>query len=278
MEIPFYKIHGAGNDCIVFFTKDFIGGPASKKAFIQKISHRHLGIGADQVLELLSLKPLALQIWNCDGSRAEMCGNGVRAFASLALKKGWITNIQNAKKSTEIPILISGKKYSLQKIGSNFSLHLGSPKIKGQKTLRLGKEKIPYSFVDTGNPHTVIFMAGNDSCWAKPKDFHFEKYGPKIECHSDFPKKTNVEFVRKITIKKKYVELGVEVWERGAGATLSCGSGAVAVAAAYREKYQTKIQTFHIQMNACTLVVQFTGNEAYLSGPSEFIAEGNYFY
>ena len=272
----FYKIHGAGNDCLVFHSRglseELQRNTAAKKQWIKTFSHRHLGLGSDQILEILSLKPLAIQIWNCDGSKAEMCGNGARAFASLALQEGWISSTDD-----ELPLQISGKQYSLKKVAHGFALSLGAPLVSEERLLKLQKHRIPFTAVDVGNPHAVVFMAGARS-WKAPNDFTFREYGVRIERHTALPQKTNVEFVRKIVRGAASVKLFVEVWERGAGATLSCGSGAVAVAAAYCARSKKPASRYDIVMNDYVLSVRFERGSAYLSGPSEIVAQGEYFY
>lgn len=275
-SISFYKIHGTGNDCLVFHGRELPSylrrATSAKKKWICDFSNRHHGLGSDQVLEILSLKPLAIQIWNCDGSKAEMCGNGSRAFASLALSEGWIS-----AKAKQVPIEISGKTYELRKLHVGFALGLGQPKLLEEHSLQLQQQKIPFTAVDVGNPHAVVFMTG-PGAWKAPKDFSLQSYGEKMERHPHFPHKTNVEFVRKIVHKGSVATVFVEVWERGAGATLSCGSGAVAVATAYQAWSKKSAKRYDIVMNGYVLSVRFERGCAYLSGPSAIVAKGEYFY
>lgn len=272
IALPFYKLHAAGNDMLVFLSKNLPLAGRKKREFVQKIAHRNLGLGSDQVLEVLSTKPLAIQIWNCDGSKAEMCANGARAILFLAAKLKWIST-----KLKEVPLEVSGGKYLGLRREDSFELCLGAPKILGEKQLQLGTENVPYLEVSVGNPHAVIFSTGSPEMrpWC-PKEFDYKKFGPAIECHPDFPQKTNVEFIRSWKATKSQVEVQVEAWERGAGATLSCGSGAVAVAAVMRKFLGASL--VKVRMTDFVLEVRFDEkNRAYLSGPCAFVASGTYF-
>lgn len=271
IALPFYKVHGAGNDMLVFSGKNLPLAGRAKTECIRRLAHRNLGVGADQVLEVLSYKPLSIQIWNCDGSRAEMCANGARTFLYLAAQEGWLD-----KKVARVPLKVSGGKYEGIKRGDTYELSLGTPKILGQNKIKLGKEMIPYWDVNVGNPHAVIFTNGDKSlqAWSAPPYFNYKEYGTQIECNPQFPNKTNVEFVRDWKKKKGYIEVLVEAWERGAGATLSCGSGAVAVATVFHQKF--KCDLVKIRMTDFVLEVRFEGDVAHLSGPCEYTAKGTY--
>jgi diaminopimelate epimerase len=264
--IPFQKLHGAGNDILIVEAKHLpkIGKPA----LLRRMAHRQLGIGCDQVVEVLSRKPLRVQIWNQDGSRAEMCANGSRVLLFLAAKEGWISRASSA-----IPLEISGKKYVALKTKGGYELCLGKPDVGEESLLRVGQSRIPYFPVSVGNPHAVI-LAGPRS-WRMPKDYSLLRYGPAIECHSRFPQKTNVEIVRSWKQRGSVVEASVDVWERGAGATLSCGSGAVAVAAVLRKLSGAKM--IKVRMTDYLLTIRFEGERAYLSGPSALVAKGLFF-
>jgi diaminopimelate epimerase len=265
----FFKLHGAGNDLLVVDTEHL--PRKNKAAFVRRLAHRQLGLGCDQLAEVLSRKPLAIQIWNNDGTRAEMCANGSRTFLFLAALQGWLN-----PEAERVPLEVSGGKYEgVRTSPGNYELSLGEPEIEPARTLKLGSEKIPYTPVRTGNPHAVVWMAGGEG-WTKPRDFDFRGYGPRIETHSAFPRRTNVEFVRSLRKSGKTAEVFVEAWERGAGATLSCGSGAVAVAAVVRRR-NPGIERVKVRMTDFELRIRFEGDRAFLSGPCALVAEGRYF-
>jgi diaminopimelate epimerase len=266
--IPFYKLHGAGNDILVVFAKDL---PRTGKAkFIRTLCHRQLGLGSDQVVEVLSLKPLGVQIWNQNGSKAEMCANGSRVFLFLASLEGWIS-----ARANEVAIKVSGGQYHGRKVKDGFELCLGAPTLNGFDRIELKPESIPFHEVNVGNPHAVILCGNGRGQFSEGSAFNFRELGPRIETHPMFPQKTNVEFVRSWAVKGKKVKAAVEVWERGAGATLSCGSGAVAVAAVLREQFGAT--EAEVLMSGFKLQVRFEGDKAYLSGPCTLVAKGSYF-
>lgn len=266
----YVKLHGAGNDILVVFSKDM--PRAGKGAFVKKIAHRQLGIGCDQLVEVEGLKPLSIQIWNTDGSRAEMCANGTRVFLHLGAKKKWF----NPSAST-VPLKVSGKNYVANKVGQHaYELCLGEPEIGNLERLSVGKDKIPFWPVRTGNPHAVILTTKHKLAWRAPKGFDFRATGPQIERHKRFPQRTNVHFVRELVARGGKAKARVEVWERGAGATMSCGSGAVATAAVVRGL--TGATDVEIRMTSFKLRVRFEGERAFLSGPSALVSEGVFFF
>ena len=264
----FFKLHGAGNDLLVLASKDM--PKTNKAAFVRRIAHRQLGLGCDQLVELISKKPLAVQIWNQDGSKAEMCANGSRSFLFLAAREQWIDS-----HAPRVNIRISGAPYEgVRTTPGNYELCLGTPEIGEPEVLALGKERIPFYPVRTGNPHVVVLMTG-PGAWKAPKGFDYKSYGPRMETHRRFLGKTNVEFVRKIRVKGHTATVDVQAWERGAGATLSCGSGAVAAAALVRRlKYVGLVK---VRMNTFELLIRFEGNRAFISGPCVLVAEGRFF-
>ncbi|MCO5142089.1 MAG: diaminopimelate epimerase [Oligoflexia bacterium] len=270
IRLPFYKIEGAGNDMIVFFGKDLPLKGSKKSQFLCGMADRRLGIGCDQFLEIVSLDFLEIKIWNSDGSSAEMCANGARSFLFLAKQEGWVSDAE------KLQLKVSGRFCEGEKKGLGYAFCLGEPKVESHESLLALKEKIAFYRVNAGNPHAIILMGGKNAEWKAKKDFSYLRFGPVIESHKKFPKKTNVEFVRDWKIQKNQVVARVETWERGAGPTLSCGSGAVAVACLLREK--TMKDLFTIKMNQFDLVVEFRGRKAYLSGPSKVIAQGTYRY
>lgn len=270
IRLPFYKIEGAGNDMIVFFQKDLPLKGKKKSQFLRAMADRRLGIGCDQFLEVVSQNYQEIAIWNADGSSAEMCANGARSFLYLARKEAWVPDIEI------ISLKVCKRVYEGEKKGNGYAFCLGEPRVESHETLLVRKQKIPFYRVNAGNPHAVILMGGKGAEWKGPKEFSYLCFGPEIESHKKFPKKTNVEFVRNWKTQKNIVIARVETWERGAGPTLSCGSGAVAVATLLKEK--TGKAQFMIQMNQFDLFVEFRANKAYLSGPSKVIAQGIYWH
>jgi diaminopimelate epimerase len=260
-SIPFYKLHGAGNDILVVESKHL--PKANKPKFIQRFSSRKLGIGADQVMEVEKRFPLRFTVWNTDGSKAEMCANGSRVLLFLSELEKW-----HKKSQKKIQFQIGKNSFfGLKKANGEFEISLGIPRVE-EHIIFSGSKKFPLTKVNVGNPHAVIFAKDLG-------DFDFRELGKEVENHSEFPQKTNVEFIRSWKAAGTKVEALVDVWERGAGATLSCGSGAVAVATVLK-KISGKTR-FSIHMNQFVLEVRFEGGEAFLSGPSALVAKGEFF-
>lgn len=270
--LPFYKVHGAGNDMLVFRKCDLPLTGRKKVEYLRLFAHRQLGLGADQMLEIVSMKPLAIQIWNKDGSQAEMCANGARTFLYLAAQEKWI-----AAKAPQVSLVVSGKSYTAYKEAEGYSFSLGVPQVLGSELCRIKGESIPFWRVSAGNPHAIVFLKGEKKFrpWKK-KDFSYLQWGPLLENHKLFPERTNVEFVRNWKQKGAQVDVWVDTWERGAGPTLSCGSGAVAVAGALRALLGASL--VRVYMTEFCLSVRFSEDErAWLSGPSAIVAKGHYF-
>lgn len=226
-KIQFTKMHGLGNDYIYIdaiknkdlkeiFTRYSLG------ALVRYLSDRHFGIGGDGVIFLDSstVADFKMRIFNSDGTEAEMCGNGIRAFAKYiydnSLAKGEILKIETLAGIKEI----KREKYftgiNNEEI-DEYVVNMGQPKVWGKTELEISDNKIETINISIGNPHTVIFVENVDN-------IQIDKIGPIIENYKYFPQKTNVEFVQ--ILDKNLIK--VRVWERGSGETLACGTGSCA--------------------------------------------------
>lgn len=226
-KIQFTKMHGLGNDYIYIdaiknkdlkeiFTRYSLG------ALVRYLSDRHFGIGGDGVIFLDSstVADFKMRIFNSDGTEAEMCGNGIRAFAKYiydnSLAEGEILKIETLAGIKEI----KREKY-LTGINNEeideYVVNMGQPKVWGKTELEISDNKIETINISIGNPHTVIFVENVDN-------IQIDKIGPIIENYKYFPQKTNVEFVQ--ILDKNLIK--VRVWERGSGETLACGTGSCA--------------------------------------------------
>lgn len=226
-KIQFTKMHGLGNDYIYIdaiknkdlkeiFTRYSLG------ALVRYLSDRHFGIGGDGVIFLDSstVADFKMRIFNSDGTEAEMCGNGIRAFAKYiydnSLAEGEILKIETLAGIKEI----KREKY-LTGINNEeideYVVNMGQPKVWGKTELEILDNKIETINISIGNPHTVIFVENVDN-------IQIDKIGPIIENYKYFPQKTNVEFVQ--ILDKNLIK--VRVWERGSGETLACGTGSCA--------------------------------------------------
>ncbi len=271
-SIPFAKVHGAGNDALIVEECHWRHVSArAKPGVVRRIAHRSMGIGADQVLEVLSRSPLRFLVWNQDGSRAEMCANGTRSLCFYALRKGWFG--QDAAVVSSVVVEVGERSYSAKRLGAGFSISLGVPVVGAAAILTHRGQRVPYVPVSVGNPHAVIFASGGRGDWRAPKDFDFRVWGAELERHKVFPKRANVEFVRRLEVSGRRAWVETEFWERGSGATLSCGTGAVAVASALKARLPG-VREVLVRMTEFELRVNFDGSTAWLSGPSALVAEG----
>lgn len=273
--IPFTKLHGIGNDYIyINAIKHPVENP--KKLAIA-MSNRNFGVGSDGLILILpsDKADFTMRMFNADGSEAEMCGNGIRGFAKYVYDHGL------TKKTTIAVETLAGIK-QVRCTVKNGKVHtvtvdmgepillrdkipmLGNPGTVIEEDLHVDGVKFSITAVSMGNPHVVIYVED-------VKNFPVEKYGPMIENHELFPKRTNVEFVQIVTGK----EVIQRTWERGSGETLACGTGAsaVTVAGVLTEKTDRRLK---VHLKGGNLAIEWNNkdNHVYLTGPAEEVFEG----
>lgn len=269
MRIEFTKMHGLGNDFIVVDAreKDI---PNTVKV-IKKLSDRRFGVGFDQALILKGSKKadFRMDIYNNDGGRVEMCGNGIRCLASYI----WSRKLSR-KNRLDIETLAGIIRP--ERVKGLVKVDMGEPVLEGKlipviqagriqdRPLAINDTSFEITCVSMGNPHCVIYVDKVDS-------FPVEKYGPQIEINKFFPKKTNVEFIEVVNRKK----IKMRVWERGAGETLACGTGACAAAVASILKGFTDSKV-SVVLRGGTLVIEWSkkDNHVYMTGPAEEVFTG----
>jgi len=270
MKMEFTKMHGLGNDFIVLDCRNKqLRGLAG---IVRRLSRRRLGIGFDQALVLRSSKTadFAMDIYNADGGRVEMCGNGIRCIARYV----WSRRLSRKRRlAIETPAGIIRP----EKAGGLVRVDMGEPELearsiptalKGTQTivdrkLRAGGRTFKITCVSMGNPHCVIFVRDVGS-------FEVERFGPLIEGNRFFPKRTNVEFVEAAGPKL----LRMRVWERGSGETPACGTGASAAVVAAGLKGLVKGKT-RVRLVHGTLTVEWAQDKhVYMSGPAEEVFVG----
>ena len=275
--MKFTKMHGCGNDYIyVDCSKEQIP-QVRKPEIVRRLSDRHFGIGGDGVIFINPSEEadFEMEMYNMDGSRAEMCGNGIRCVAKFVYDEG-LTD------QTSISIISCGKIKYLDMFledgkVSTVRVNMGTPILKaedipviadGDEVIgeRIEVEERIYEMtcVSMGNPHAVIFM---DDVSALPLD----KIGPLFENHVRFPKRINTEFVK--VLDDEHVEM--RVWERGTGETLACGTGACAVTVACILNGLTKEQVT-VKLLGGNLQIQWDRKEnvVYMIGPAATVFKG----
>ena len=279
--MKFTKMHGIGND---FILVDALGDNAYETNaydISKKVNHRKFGIGGDGLVLVLPSKLAAfkMRMFNPDGSEAEMCGNGIRCFAKYVHDK-FLTPDVNIKVETLAGVkelkmsLKDGKKEG--KVDS-VRVDMGEPALKRSsipmrgdeaeqvvgETLKAEGEKFEITCVNMGNPHVVIF---GDNISSVP----VAKIGASIENHKSFPKRTNVHFVQIVNS----AEIIIRTWERGAGETLACGTGACACVVASVLNGKTSRNVL-VHLPGGDLRVEWAGNNRVLmTGPAEEVFEG----
>jgi len=283
--LKFEKWHGTGNDFIVYSEQATLAVTSDINALAVKMCDRHFGIGSDGLI-LVGKSEQAdfrMRMWNPDGSESEMCGNGLRCVAAHLLKHGLIDSASSLKIETmkrtitvDFPDRPEWADFGIPWV----RLDMGAPVLErkdipvsgdGPSPVINDDLKIPghdidlkFTAVNFGNPHAVVFTGDADSV---PLD----KWGPALENYTDlFPNRINIEFVQ--VIDPGHVKM--RVWERGAGITLSCGSGVTAVQAAC---YLTgnASDRLRVDVPGGSLMTEFTeDSRVLLSGPAEFVFAG----
>lgn len=222
--MKFYKMQGLGNDFIVI--NNIIEKVIITPEKARFLCDRHFGIGADQILilEKSEIADYVMLIINADGSEVEMCGNGARAIAIFAKEQGICEkNIQTMETKAGIKTakILSDNQVQIEMGEARFSGTNDFPDNFIQQDLEIDGQKYQATCVSVGNPHCIIFVEDTEKAPVK-------ELGSKIENHPLFPKRINAEFVQIISDQ----EIKMRVWERGAGETMACGTGATASAVA----------------------------------------------
>lgn len=249
--MDFVKMEGLGNDFVV------AAGPLAPAAEqVARWCHRRRGIGADGVLVVTQLAPerVRMEYWNADGSRAEMCGNGLRCVARYAADRRWVSG-----EAFVVETDVGDYPVELRPGGRVRAL-LGVPRLPDPEIIEVaGTEVRPLSM---GNPHAVLFV---DESEAAP----VTTLGPEIEKDHVFPNNTNVEFVEVAGRSR----LRVRTWERGVGETLACGTGAgAAAAAAHRAGLVDEALT--VELLGGELDLEITPDGVWMEGPADYVFEG----
>ena len=276
--LEFIKMHGLGNDYVYM---DAINQDIKNRSELaKKVSDRHFGIGSDGLILICqsNIADFRMQMFNSDGTEAEMCGNGIRCVGKFVYDNGFTD-----KKELKIETLAGIKKLELitknEKV-EEVKVDMGEP-ILDPKEIPVISEENPvkdlnlilldrnfkFSCVSMGNPHAITVLDDDVN------EFDVEKYGKLAEINEAFPKRTNVEFIN--IINKNRIKM--RVWERGAGETLACGTGACASAVATILNGYTD-RNITVELIGGNLEIEWNkeDNHIYMTGPASTVFKGFY--
>lgn len=275
--MKFTKMQGCGNDYVYVNGFEEQIAPEKKPEIVCRLSDRHFGIGGDGVIFInpSDVADCEMEMYNADGSRSEMCGNGIRCVAKYVYDKGLVPK-------EEFTIVSAGEIKYMQLtvengVATRVRVNMGSPILVPEQIpvvvpgetaigvpIEVQGQEYRMTCVSMGNPHAVIFTDN-------VADLELEKIGPDFEYHTCFPRRTNTEFVE--VLDRKHVFM--RVWERGTGETLACGTGccATAVACVLNDKTDTKV-TVKVLGGEIEIEWDREANLVYMTGPAEIVFEG----
>ncbi len=295
--MTFTKMHGCGNDYIYFdcTREDFPGGAEGERLAAIKLSDRHFGIGGDGIILIKkgTKADFEMVMYNADGSRSQMCGNGIRCVGKYVFDAGYtkgreftvesmgavkILKVEDGERGDKVtklsvdmgsPILEAAKiPVNVAMFSSAGNAGAGSDSRVIQHPLVIGGVEYKTTCVSMGNPHAVVFLD------KPPAQFPVCEIGPLFENNAFFPERTNTEFA--------YVEdrktIWMRVWERGTGETLACGTGTCAtVVAAILNGLVDAGQKITVHLLGGDLEIQWSGREGdsvFMTGPAETVFTG----
>lgn len=276
--MKFTKMQGCGNDYV------YVNGmqeviPAEKKPEAARfLSDRHFGIGGDGVIFInaASEADFEMEMYNADGTRSEMCGNGIRCVGKFVYDKG-LTD------KTNITVVSAGQvKYLNLQVGESgqvdsVKVNMGSPILAPaqipavfdgdlviDEPILVQGEEYRVTCVSMGNPHAVVFVN-------QTGEMDLEEIGPSFENHPAFPNRTNTEFVE--VVDRNHVKM--RVWERGTGETLACGTGccATVVAAVLNDLTDNEVEV-EVLGGKIQIFWDREANLVYMTGPATTVFEG----
>ena len=279
MAIEFTKYHGLGNDFILIDNRSSLTPILTPEKAI-KLCDRHFGIGADGVIFALPGQngtDYSMRIFNSDGSEPEMCGNGIRCLAAFITE---LEGINRTKDTYRIHTLAGIITPQLTDDGQ-IKVDMGTPRLLAgeipttlapsefqviNQPLEVGDKTWNVTCVSMGNPHCITFVED-------VQQIDLEKIGPQFENHPVFHKRTNTEFIQ--VVNRNYLKM--RVWERGAGITLACGTGACAslVAGVLNDKCD---RTAIVELPGGELEIEWSQSDdkIYMTGPAERVFTGKY--
>ncbi|HHX95836.1 MAG TPA: diaminopimelate epimerase [Clostridia bacterium] len=277
--MKFVKMHGLGND-FVLVSQQEVPQEESLQDLAVRICNRHLGVGADGLVIIgpSNRADLKMRIFNSDGSEAEMCGNAIRCLAKYAYEEGIVS--ESSMVVDTLAGFIAPEIIFKDGEVDSVRVDMGQPgfnpadipvSLEGEtviaRPIKAAGSEFAVTCVSMGNPHCIVFVPDI-------KKVKFDLWGPAICTHSVFPKQTNVEFVQILDENN----ILMRVWERGAGETLACGTGACAsaVASFLNGKTNRKV-TVHLTVGNLDIEWDEETGRVFMTGPAAKVFEGNYF-
>ena len=276
--MKFTKMHGIGYDYVyVNCFKEKIANPPEVSKYV---SDRHFGIGSDGLIMInpSEVADFEMEMYNADGSRAEMCGNGIRSVAKYVYDYGLTDktsiSVETLAGIKYLDLTIENGKVALVKVD------MGKPELNPanipivmedenadkvvDELITVDGEEYRMTGVSMGNPHTIVYIDD-------VKGLEIEKVGPKFENHERFPKRINTEFVK--VLDRNTAEM--RVWERGSGETLACGTGACAVAVACILNGLTEDKVT-VKLLGGDLQIEWDreADHVYMTGPATVVFDG----
>ena len=277
MRIPFTKMHGAGNDLVLI---DCLAGDPVDDwgSFARFALDRRLGVGGDQLLlvQPSSRADFAMGIRNPDGSRAEMCANGIRAFFKYVRDRG-LTDRDEIRVETlagivtprwlgnnRVEVRMTPPVLEPEKVPTSLRAADGGSGPVLEVPLEIDGEEFLVSAISMGNPHCVVFVDD-------PDRVEIERFGPRLESHPAFPAGANVEFA---AVRSRSA-IAQRTWERGTGETLACGSGACAVTVAAVLTGRTE-RCVEIELRGGALELRWpeADGPVFMTGPAAHVFDG----
>ena len=278
--LKFTKMHGLGNDYVYM---DAINQKIENREELARyVSDRHFGIGSDGLILICESKvaDFRMQMFNSDGTEAEMCGNGIRCVGKFVYDKKMtnkdIVTIETLAGIKTLKLTIKDGKVEKARVD------MGEPILEPNKIPVISKEmpvknlklkiedkEFNFTAVSMGNPHAITFIDED------VKEFELEKYGKPVEINDAFPKRTNVEFIN--IVNRNNIKM--RVWERGAGETLACGTGACASAVASVLNGYTD-RNINVELLGGILEIEWNeeNNHVYMTGSATTVFEGEIEY
>ena len=281
--MKFTKMQGCGNDYVYVNGFEEKLSAEEKPELVRRLSDRHFGIGGDGVIFINPAKEadFEMEMFNADGTRAEMCGNGIRCVAKFVYDKGLTDaeqiSVVSAGQIKYLDLTVEGKSQTSRGSVSKVRVNMGSPILKPElvpviaagdqvvnEPIAVQGKEYHMTCVSMGNPHAVVFMEDVEH-------LQIEQIGPYFENHERFPRRTNTEFVEVLDRQNVFMR----VWERGTGETLACGTGccATAVACVLNGLTDDKI-TVKLLGGEITIEWDRENNLIYMTGPATTVFEG----